>query len=143
MRRFTSLALLVLVVAGSFAACNRETTAADNKGLGAKVQDSVDSAKEKLASAQQEFRTTSDKKMKELDSSIASLRKRASEATDDSKAEWNELADSLETKREAIAAKLGDWKSIGADKWQSFTSEMDRMMNDLQRATSDALGKAK
>ncbi len=143
MRRFTSLALLVLVVAGSLTACNRESTAADNKGIGAKVHDSVDAAKEKLAAAQQEFRAKSDTKMKELDSSIASLRKRASEATDDSQAKMNELADSLEAKREAIAAKLGDWKSIGADKWQSFTSEMDRMMNDLQRATSDALDKAK
>jgi Skp family chaperone for outer membrane proteins len=143
MRNFILLASLVFPVAGSFTACNRESSAADKKPIGTKVQDSLDTTKQKLAEAQQELRTKTDAKMKEFDASIADLRKRAAEATDDSQAKWNEMADSLENKRDALAAKLEDWKSITADKWQSFSADVSRMVDDLQRSTKDALDKAK
>ncbi len=140
MRTVTRFAAL-LIAAATFAACNRETTAADNKPFGAKVQESIDAGKEKLAAAQQEFRAKTDATLKELDANLASVKESAVEASGDARAELDEAVRSLETKRMQLADKLAEWKSVSADKWQTFTADVNRRVADLQRETSQAIEK--
>lgn len=146
MRQFQPFATFLLAAAGLFAACSRESTATESKpdrDLGTKVQGTIDSGKEKLAAAQQEYRAKLDTKLAELDTSIAKLKQKAAESGDEGKAKWNELVRSLETKREEVKSKLGDWKSISADKWQAFTTDLNKVVDDLQRSATEAIEKLK
>lgn len=149
-QRLASLSLVAAL--GLFTACGGESTkAADSSSaaskpgadLGAKVKHSVDSAKDKLAVAREEYTATLDEKLKQLDVHIAKLKEEASSASGEAKDKMNELVKSLDAKRQTAASKLGEWKSIGADKWQDFTTELNTLVGDLQHAVENALPKDK
>lgn len=131
-----------MVIALACAACSGES-APDSKQqeLVQNAKETVQSAKELLAEKKQAFQKAAEQQLQELDPKIQALKEDAKSATGDAKAQLEKLVESLEDERKAVAEELARWKDVGADSWNSFTSELSKKLDELERAAKDATSK--
>ena len=103
------------------------------------AQSAYESAKTALAEKQKEFRAHSQEHLDALDAKLAELRGKAEQASADAKPKLEELSRDLAKQRDQVAAKVDQWKTTSADAWQSFTTQVDQTLHDLDRKVDEAL----
>ncbi len=133
---------LILPLSLVLGACNKEESgtpgvqARENKGL-------VEQAKEKGASMLADFQKASQDKLASVDTTIASLKEKASKAAADHKPELDKLVADLTAKKDALMAKLAELKGASSDKLATLTKELEPKIAELVQSAKDALAKLK
>jgi chromosome segregation ATPase len=88
-----------------------------------------------------EFQDMVSAELKAMNEQIKELRREASEAGGEAKAEFEESLDDLEMKRRDIEERLERVRQETSEAWESFRTEADQALDDLRHAVRKAKGR--
>ena len=138
----------MLMLAGLFASSGCEQKSADPTPKKTVTPEDVrrdagqaaDTAAEYSQQAKEEFQKKLETQLKELDAKIAELREKGRDRKDEAKVKWDQKMTELETKRDAVRAKLAEVGHSSAEAWkdvrkgaQSAWEEWDKAFRDASR----------
>lgn len=132
----------LIALAGSLllAGCDQPAPPADKPATAPEakqeMKEAVDAAKSYAADTKDQFTAAMEKKLQELDESIAGLTAKMEALKDDPAAKA--ALDNLREKRAKLGQKLDEVKQAGREAWQDVKAGFESAMNDLQKACDDA-----
>ncbi|MCA1757855.1 MAG: hypothetical protein LC649_10400 [Bacteroidales bacterium] len=85
----------------------------------------------------QQFKLESQNEIIANEKSIAGLKLRFADASQENKILYEKKVAELEEKNSALKVKLAEYQEGNTDQWQIFKSEFNRDMADLRKALSD------
>ena len=98
----------------------------------------VNTAVEYSQQTKEEFQKKLEAQLNELDAKIAKLREKGHDLKDKAKANWDQKMAELETKREAVSAKLAELGHSSAEAWKDVQKGAQAAYDDLDKAFRDA-----
>jgi TolA-binding protein len=98
----------------------------------------VETAAEYSQQAKDEFQEKLDAQLTELDGKIAKLREKSAALKDEAKANWEKTTADLETKRDAVRAKLTEVGQSSGEAWKDVQKGAQAAWDDLDKAFRDA-----
>jgi predicted nuclease with TOPRIM domain len=98
----------------------------------------VKTAAEFSQQTKEEFQKKLDARLKELDAEIAKLREKGRDLKDKAKTNWDQKMAELETKRDAVRAKLAVVGQSSAEAWKDVQKGAQSAYDDLDKAFRDA-----
>jgi hypothetical protein len=98
----------------------------------------VNTAAEFSQQAKEEFQKKLAARLKELDDEIVKLREKGRDLTDKAKANWDQKLAELETKRDAVRAKLAEVGNSSAEAWKDVQKGAQSAWDELDKAVRDA-----
>jgi hypothetical protein len=113
------------------------------EGIRNDAKSTYESAKEAFLARKNQFRGESQQRIEELEERIAELKQKAGTAKADARPELERIAHELEQQRLRASDRLGEWKEQGENAWQSFSSQLERSLQDLDRKVGEALAKTR
>jgi|GEM_PF-4618840 len=105
------------------------------------VSDVVDAALAFSQKAKNEFLEKMDKQLAELDVKIAELREKGKDLTDEAKTKWDEKIVLLESKRDALTAKLAEARESGETTWKELKSSAQSALDDVEQSLKETTDK--
>ena len=143
-----------LVLASLFAGCDRgdqsgssassksgSETPTTGEEVKRQVQETVNTTKQYLAENKDEFVASAEKKLHELDASIAELSGKAAPLKEDAKAEADKLMTALNQKRSEIKGQLDGLKQASKEKWADAKAAFETALADLEKAYENTKAK--
>jgi hypothetical protein len=135
----------MLILAGLFAAIGCEQKPVDgtpgkvtSEDVRRDASQAVKSAAEYSPQTKEEFQKNLDARLNELDAKIVKLREKGRDLKDEAKANWDRKMAELETKREAVSAKLAEVGHSSAEAWKDVRKGAQSAYDDLDKAFRDA-----
>jgi hypothetical protein len=113
------------------------------EGIKADAKSTLESAKEAFRSRQEDFRDRSKSSLAALERRIEELKEKARGAREEARPGLEKLTHDLEEQRERASEQLERWKDHGETAWESFTSGLERTLQDLDRKVGEALERAR
>ena len=98
----------------------------------------VNTAVEFSQQTKEEFQKNLDAQLKNMDAEIAKLREKGRDLKDEAKVKWDLKLVDLETKRDAVRAKLAEVGQSNAEAWKDVQKETQSAWNELDKAFQDA-----
>ena len=146
---FIAMVLAVLVAGcdrgeqtGSSASSkSRPETPTTGEDVKREVQETVNTTKEYLADNKDEFVASVEKKLHDLDASIAELSGKAAPLKEDAKAEAGKLMATLNQKRSEIKGQLDGLKQASKEKWAEAKAAFEAAFAELEKAYANTKAK--
>jgi hypothetical protein len=85
-----------------------------------------------------EFQKKLDKRLKEMDADIVRLREKGRDLKGEAKSNWEKKVAALETKRDAVRAKLAEFGQSSAEAWKDVQKGAQSAWDELDKAFQDA-----
>jgi len=85
----------------------------------------------------EEFRTTSEQKLKENESRLDNFREKMEKSDEKLRNKYNKTVTTLEERNKEMRKKLDEYKKEGGMKWEEFKEEFNRDMDELGKAIQD------
>lgn len=98
----------------------------------------IDSAAKYSQQTKEEFQKVLEARLHELDGEFARLREKGHDLQDDAKANWDRKMTELETKREAVSAKLAEVGQSSTEAWKDMQKGAQSAWEDLDKAFREA-----
>ena len=98
----------------------------------------VETAAEYSQQTKDEFQKKLDAQLTELDGQIAKLREKSADLKDEAKVNWDKTMADLETKRDAVRAKLTEVGQSSGEAWKDVQKGAQAAWDDLDKAFRDA-----
>jgi predicted RNase H-like nuclease (RuvC/YqgF family) len=83
------------------------------------------------------FQETIQNQLTELDKGIESLRAKAEQIPGESKEEFNQMMQSLQSQKEVVEERLEALKDTSAEGWETLKSSTEEAMSNLQKSYQD------
>lgn len=106
-----------------------------------KVKAAATATNDYLAAARDEFVTTMNQRLTELDARVAELVKKSEGYKDEAKAQADLTLAALKEQRAKMNEKLEAFKKTGADAWKDMKAGLATAMDDLEKACDNARAK--
>jgi len=98
---------------------------------------------EDLKKAREKLSASVSKQMDEIKTSMDDLRARAKTAEGKNKEEINREIDTLEKQRQDLSKRFGQVQETTADRWEQFSTDLNRAAGDLSQGARKALDRFK
>ena len=126
---------------GSSASKSQPETPTTGEDVKRKAQETVSRTKEYLADNKDEFVASAEKKLHDLDASIAELSGKAAPLKEDAKAEADKLMTTLNQKQSEIKGQLDGLKQASKEKWTEAKAAFETALADLEKAYENTKAK--